>query len=558
MALANDNGKYQRFSDQHSTFSSLIQAHGGSGFLPWHRHWLNELELQVRTQPGCECFTLLYWNWGKDVDDNNGQGNYNSYSVLDANILGTSGDPNDNYCVTDGLFTAADYTPNYCPNNNWRDSQNRCCLRRITASDEADSDLYDSSQNEAVITTFSAYGPDSTTTRFRRYLEYGPHGVAHCRMGDCSDGHLGGDDSPTDPIFPLLHGQIDYMYALWQDYNDYDLIDKANINSVNIYNPLSDLDDVLSMTVLSAEPWAIMTGQETIRDMHSIQDLGYKYDYGSFIDDVSFPTNNLNSNWFVDVTRRRRRRLKQEQQQNNYKQFRDLALEQLKEQYGDDANTKEGRRELVKTLAKMTCQFRNKNRCERPAYFDDCSDMELIDNGYGLKPDINITKEELIEKVKDYPCMVETRELLYVWSRRFGTLSSLCRGDFDRFCDKDYALDDNLRTENDQCEAKGYQKKRRGKRQEAVIFDNYLNNDNNNNNNFDENHNEYWDLFKSIKLNGIWDKMVFISVLAVVVLLIICICYKQIRQRKDTKQQYNKVKYINDDDEINDVEHPYK
>ena len=62
--------------------------------------------------------------------------------------------------------------------------------------------------------------------------------------------------------------------------------------------------------------------------------------------------------------------------------------------------------------------------------------MERGVNIYNRNNDINVTLDELIEKVSDYPCMVETRKLMYNFVAQLGGLWRLCRGDFDRFCDR--------------------------------------------------------------------------------------------------------------------------
>ena len=49
--------------------------------------------------------------------------------------------------------------------------------------------------------------------------------------------------------------------------------------------------------------------------------------------------------------------------------------------------------------------------------------------------DINATLAELIDKVRDYPCMVATRRRMYHWAKLNDNLLGLCRGDYDTFCD---------------------------------------------------------------------------------------------------------------------------
>ena len=256
------------------------------------------------------------------------------------------------------------------------------------------------------------------------------------------------------------------MWALWQDYHNYDQVDKNSITD-NIYLgnlDTSHINQIMDFGLLMGESWSTITGTEAMRDVHSIADMGYKYEYGSFIDRVEFPTTNLDSNWFVDDGRRRRRL-------NQYSMsFDRVAYRQLVYKYGEErVNTYEGRRKLVDTLAKMSCEFTNSGgyECERPAYFDDCSDMERGANIHNNKMDINVTLGGLIEKVSDYPCMVETRKLMYSFVKELGGLWRLCRGDFDRFCDKEFL---RKRPRKNQCEDKGYSRKRNGNKRSDFIM----------------------------------------------------------------------------------------
>ena len=88
----------------------------------------------------------------------------------------------------------------------------------------------------------------------------------------------------------------------------------------------------------------------------------------------------------------------------------------------------------------MDCQWLNiGNNCVRPKYFDDCSDMEWERYVPGTgQYDLDITLDELIEKVEEYPCMVETREMYYEWAKEVGNLKGLARGDYDIFCDREF------------------------------------------------------------------------------------------------------------------------
>ena len=95
---------------------------------------------------------------------------------------------------------------------------------------------------------------------------------------------------------------------------------------------------------------------------------------------------------------------------------------------------------LYGSLAQITCEARQGYGggvpCERPKCFDDCSDLIPCDDDSG--GDIDVTLDELIEKVQGYPCMIRTRREYYEWAKFNGDLLGLCRGDYDNFCDRAY------------------------------------------------------------------------------------------------------------------------
>lgn len=100
---------------------------------------------------------------------------------------------------------------------------------------------------------------------------------------------------------------------------------------------------------------------------------------------------------------------------------------------------------LFKSLARINCEIRQsrggRQSCKRPKCFDDCSNLIPCDYDYSvMKQDINITLNELLDKVRGYPCMVETRITYYSWAKENGDLLALCRGDYDNFCDVDSVI----------------------------------------------------------------------------------------------------------------------
>ena len=116
------------------------------------------------------------------------------------------------------------------------------------------------------------------------------------------------------------------------------------------------------------------------------------------------------------------------------------------------------RRQIMETLSEMSCEFMNIGdyECRRPKYFYDFSDISLGPNIYNNYNDLNVTLNELIDEVSDYPCMIQTREMMFSWVSQSGNIWRLARGDYDRFCDKKFIT----KTDNmiDQCKKRGFKK----------------------------------------------------------------------------------------------------
>ena len=143
-----------------------------------YRLFLWELETQIRDLGGdYECFGLPWWNIGKDVAEYGFM--YSEYSILNSG-LGGIGNLSDNFCVTDGAFTAFDYEPHHCPDS-WASNTGECCLRRVTFADnEFGGFLNTNAQVADAITRDDFYGQDDVraNTGIRSNIEFGPHGVA--------------------------------------------------------------------------------------------------------------------------------------------------------------------------------------------------------------------------------------------------------------------------------------------------------------------------------------------------------------------------------------------
>eukprot|EP00484_Ammonia_sp_Unknown_P000705 CAMPEP_0197021240 /NCGR_PEP_ID=MMETSP1384-20130603/2144_1 /TAXON_ID=29189 /ORGANISM="Ammonia sp." /LENGTH=879 /DNA_ID=CAMNT_0042449021 /DNA_START=23 /DNA_END=2662 /DNA_ORIENTATION=- len=465
--LAQD-GKLALFTQTHKESGKHTEAR----FLPWHRYFLYELETQIRNLgPEYECFAMPYWDWTYEIETYGY--NMQNYQVLSSGLGGSNGGG----CVG-GNFAASEYTP-YSASVL---GSTPYCLRRNVCDPDTDSDACvgtaSASKLMETLTGYSSFGDGYATATYAYQLERYPHAWAHMLMGGDSV-TLNGNAyqmplanlyySPDDPLFYLLHCFLDFQWTLWQDCRDHEAVDSSEM-TLDMYGKTSNIDAALPFEPLASESWskASTLGDITPRLMHNHLDWEVSYDQGDFFDRGQVLSNavcqdTINTDLMKDITRRRRRRLGiADEEKSNYGKYNADVFARLEARLSDEtlsvlerrAGGKKRRRsteenvDLFKTWARMDCEYTQLDTpCERPRYFDDCSDMNATREVRG-NPDIEISLEELVETVADYPCMVATRQRYYSWAVQTGQLASLCRGDFDRFCDKDF-----VNEEEDMCAA---------------------------------------------------------------------------------------------------------
>lgn len=220
-ALLNNqgSGKFADFRDMHTNASSP-QAHGAAGFLPWHRAYLLDLERELQAiDPSV---ALPYWRFDQPAPN---LFTLDFFGVSDA--LGTVHFSNTNplqFWKTDGVQGI-----NRRPLNNWNpNTQPGPGVR-----------------TEAQTLALGAQYPGFRT------MEGNPHGTAHTRWGGSIS------SIPTaarDPLFFLLHCNVDRLWAKWQRLNGrFDQAQAASYDS-NPGNPIGhNLPDTMW-------PWNGITG----------------------------------------------------------------------------------------------------------------------------------------------------------------------------------------------------------------------------------------------------------------------------------------------------------
>lgn len=186
-AQLNDQGlgRFTDFRDMHQTQASLAQAHGAPGFLPWHRAYLLDLERELQAiDPSV---ALPYWRFDQPAPN-----------LFTREFFGVS-DSNGNV-----QFAANN------PLQFWRTNGVVGIIRSPHfPTSQAPPGLLTEAQ------TLALGGPGALYRDFRR-MENNPHGFAHTSFG----GFLfSPSTAPRDPLFFLLHGNVDRLWAKWQKVN---------------------------------------------------------------------------------------------------------------------------------------------------------------------------------------------------------------------------------------------------------------------------------------------------------------------------------------------------
>jgi tyrosinase len=171
-------GRFADFREMHTSVA-LSQAHGAPGFLPWHRAYLLDLERELQTiDPSV---ALPYWRFDEPAPN-----------IFTRDFLG----------VSDQIGTVR-FSPSN-PLQFWRTDGMQGVNRRplFNTTDAPDGLL---TEDETL----------DLGQQFRMFetMESNPHGSAHTSFGGFISSPA---TAPRDPLFFLLHCNVDRLWAKWQ------------------------------------------------------------------------------------------------------------------------------------------------------------------------------------------------------------------------------------------------------------------------------------------------------------------------------------------------------
>lgn len=193
-ALATLNGQgagiFKQFRDTHVAGASDQQAHSGPGFLPWHRAYLLDLERELQNVDAT--VALPYWRFDQAAPN-----------VITGAFMGV---PNSNGTVT---FTSGH------PFLSWVTDGQVGVFRGpgVTASNIPQPQIPGFVVRTEAQTLALSSNPGANFAAFRT-MQGSPHGAAH--MANWSGPITMIPNAARDPLFFLLHCNVDRLWAKWQ------------------------------------------------------------------------------------------------------------------------------------------------------------------------------------------------------------------------------------------------------------------------------------------------------------------------------------------------------
>jgi tyrosinase len=267
---------YDTFNRLHDADDMMLYGHMAPSFLPWHRYFVYLMELQLQNLTGNPNLTIPYWDFIEDsgltsvfrADFMGGNGIGNS-STIAARIAEAHGVADVNSPVLDGPFAYH--------KGKWNCSEGPLVpfLRRDFGFVEFSPTLPDRSQlaqcmhlNIYDIFPFDAHSDKNIS--FRACVEgwasvYGEQDFLHNRV----HAYIGGNmreirSSSTDPVFYLVHANVDRIFASWQ-----------RIYGMDKYEPTYRIDRGY---MALDEYLRLLSPPRTVRQLLNYEDLGYTYD----------------------------------------------------------------------------------------------------------------------------------------------------------------------------------------------------------------------------------------------------------------------------------------
>ncbi len=200
---------YDEYVNAHYQAMLSGAIHDGPVFFPWHRAFLRNFELDLQAiHPKV---TIPYWDFTVD--------NQPDSSLWASDFMGGNGDPTANGIVRDGPFRQGE----------WRLEFDGPDLRRQFGSFVPTLPTAAQVQTALQIERYDTPPYDvgsPVNLSFRNFMAGWNHPTAEPEMHNRVHNWVGGsmltETSPNDPVFWLLHADLDRIWAQWESLHGYD------------------------------------------------------------------------------------------------------------------------------------------------------------------------------------------------------------------------------------------------------------------------------------------------------------------------------------------------
>jgi tyrosinase len=237
---------YDQYVMAHMMAMNDLQVHDRTVFLPWHRALVRNFELELQAiNPQV---TVPYWDFTVD--------NQPDSALWSRDFMGGDGDPDANYAVQDGPFRQGEWALRFDGPNLRR--RFGVFIPTLPTQHDVTAGMLVPSYDVPPWDTGSP-----VTESFRNYMAGWnfPSGEPemHNRVHNWVGGSMLNMSSPNDPVFWLVHANLDRLWAEWEDLHGYDYPEEGPPPGQRLYDP---------MTPFGVTPADVL-------DHHA---LGYQYD----------------------------------------------------------------------------------------------------------------------------------------------------------------------------------------------------------------------------------------------------------------------------------------
>ena len=191
-------GIYDQFVLRHAR-ANMTAIHRCPAFLPWHRRFIYDFEIELQRASGNPNLGLPYWNWPEGGE---------TASLWDDDLLGGNGDTNG--VVRTGPFRSGRWT---IVNRN---GQANGALRREMRQNASSLPTISEITGVVAQTPYDTAPWDASASGFRNQLEGFIGANLHNRGHMWVGGSMLPMTSPNDPVFFMHHCMVDKIWHDWQ------------------------------------------------------------------------------------------------------------------------------------------------------------------------------------------------------------------------------------------------------------------------------------------------------------------------------------------------------